>query len=192
MVAGMGKTQLRVVNSRIRQLFQKYYEFRVLRKQLDTHQIDLIGGVILDAGCGSGYSSQLIAKNWRPKELYACDLMPEQIELAKQRGLDAHLFVGDVADLHLDSEIFDAVFSFGLFHHVPQWPRALAEVHRVLKPGGVLAGGEISQEKELGFRWSEFAQDLKEARFDLLTSQKIYLGYFHSFLAMKPKLDRAD
>jgi ubiquinone/menaquinone biosynthesis C-methylase UbiE len=95
-----------------------------------------------------------------------------------------------VADLQLDSEKFDAVFAFGLFHHVPQWPRALAEVYRVLKPGGVLAGGEINQEKPLNFYWSDFAQDVKKAGFDLLASQKIYWGFFHSFVAIKPEVDQ--
>jgi ubiquinone/menaquinone biosynthesis C-methylase UbiE len=182
----MDKAQLGVVNSRIRQLFQKYYEFRVIKQHLKEHNTDLSGKVILDAGCGSGHSSEVIIKAFKPRELYAFDIMPEQVELAKQRGLPAHIFVGNIADMELASEKFDAVFTFGVFHHVPQWFKALQEVHRVLKPGGVLLGGEINKEKALDFEWSKFAQDLERANLPIAASKKIYMGYFTSFMCVKP------
>ena len=185
--ARMDATQLQVMNSRLRQWFQKHYEFRVIEKQLRRHNIDLRGKVVLDAGCGSGYSTEVISEMFRPGEVWAFDLMPQQIELARQRGLDAHLFVGDIAAIEQPDAKFDAVFTFGVFHHVPEWPRALSEVYRVLKPGGVLLGGEIKKEPALGFEWEAFAVDVEEAGFRLVESQKIYLGYFYSFVAVKPE-----
>ncbi len=185
MSAEMGSVQIGVVNSRIRQLFQKYYEFRVLKGQLERNNIDLAGQVILDAGCGSGYSTELIAQEFRPKELYAFDIMPQQVRLAQQRGLTAQVFVGDITNIHLDADQIDAVFTFGVFHHVPEWLKAIQETHRVLKPGGVLLGGEINKEKTVGFEWPKFALDLEKAGFSPIESQKIYLGYFTSFVCRK-------
>jgi uncharacterized membrane protein YdjX (TVP38/TMEM64 family) len=184
----IGKTQLSVVNSRIRQLFQKHYEFGVLKKHLRRNHIDLNGKVILDAGCGSGFSTELIASEFQPAELHALDIMPEQVELARQRGLAADVSVGDIAATQFPSDTFDAVFTFGVFHHVPAWFTALEEVNRVLKPGGVLLGGEINRQESLGFEWAQFATDLRAAGFDLLEDEKIYGGYFRSFVCRKPDI----
>jgi ubiquinone/menaquinone biosynthesis C-methylase UbiE len=180
----MGKAQLQMVNSRIRQFFQKHYEFKLFKKLLEQQHIDLTGQIILDAGCGSGYSSELIFREFRPQELYAFDLMPEQVERVKQRGLSAHVFVGDVTDTQLPADKFDAVFTFGVFHHVAEGTAALEEMNRVLKVGGVLLGGEPSKEMA-GFKWAEFVKDLTATGFRLVESKKIYLGYFQSFLCVK-------
>lgn len=180
----MGKTSLSVLNSRLRQLFQKHYEFRLFKKYLVRNRFDLMGKVILDAGCGSGYSSEIILQEFRPEELYAFDLLPEQVERLKQRGLSAHVFVGDITNIQLPAAKFDAVFTFGVFHHVLDWSAALKEVGRVLKPGGLLLGGEPGKEMR-GFEWPQFVEGLTATGFRVLESDRIYLGYFVSFLCAK-------
>ena len=47
------------------------------------------------------------------------------------------MYVGDSIDLPFKSDALDALFGFGFLHHVPNWRRALSEVARVLKSGGV-------------------------------------------------------
>ena len=181
----MDKAQQQMIDSPVRQLFQRYYEFGVIRRQLRRSQVQLQGKAILDAGCASGYSTQVIARLFHPASLYAFDLMPEQIKLACQREVDAEFFVGDIAAIDLPAAHFDAVFTFGVFHHVPEWTRAIAEVHRVLKPGGVLVGGEMRQTKDGAFTWAHFAQDLAVGGFQLRQSQGIYFGYFVSYVCQK-------
>ena len=184
----MGKTQLQIVNSRIRQLFQKYYEFGIIKKYLRRNHIDLAGKTILDAGCGSGYSTELILDEFQPEELYALDAMPEQAELVGKRGLPVNVSIGDIADTEFSSGKFDAVFTFGVFHHVPEWQKAIEEMKRVLKPGGVLVGGEIAKKEKLGeFEWAKFAQGLEHAGFKIVENERIYLGYFRSFMCLKPR-----
>lgn len=183
----MGETQLHVVNSRIRQLFQKYYEFGIIKKHLRKNQIDLAGKTILDAGCGSGYSTELILDEFQPEELHALDAMPEQIERVKQRRLPVTATVGDIADTEFSSDKFDAVFAFGVFHHVPEWQKAIEEMKRVLKPGGVLVGGEIAKKEEAGdFEWAKFAEGLECAGLKIVEDERIYFGYFRSFVCVKP------
>jgi ubiquinone/menaquinone biosynthesis C-methylase UbiE len=181
----MDKAQQQMIDSPVRQLFQRYYEFGVIRRQLRRSQIQLQHKVILDAGCASGYSTQVIAQLFHPASLYALDLMPEQIEIARQREVNAEFFVGDIAAMELPDAQFDAVFTFGVFHHVPEWTRAIAEVYRVLKPGGVLVGGEMRQTKDGAFTWEQFARDLATAGFHMRQSQGIYFGYFVSFVCQK-------
>src|SRR5262249_51443577 len=61
-----------------------------------------------------------------------------QVERARRRVRDARaeFRVGDAAALDFADGSFDAVFEFGVLHHVPAWQQALREVARVLRPGG--------------------------------------------------------
>jgi ubiquinone/menaquinone biosynthesis C-methylase UbiE len=184
-MSNMGKTQQQMIDSPVRQLFQRYYEFGVIRRQLRRSRVQLQDKTILDAGCASGYSTQVIAQLFRPAVLHAFDLMPEQVKVARQREVDAEFFVGDIAAIDLPDAQFDAVFTFGVFHHVPDWRQAIAEVRRVLKPGGVLVGGEMRQTKDGTFTWDRFAQDLAAGGFQLRQSQGIYFGYFVSYVGQR-------
>ena len=185
-MANMDKTQQTVIDSKVRQWFQRYYEFGVLKKQLRQAKIDLDGKVILDAGCASGYSTWVIENAFHPRRLEAFDIMPEQVERAKQRDTQAIFYVDDLADLDQPDEKFDAVFTFGVFHHVPAWQHAIDEVYRVLKPGGVLVGGEINKpDAAIGYDWEKFAQALTQSGFQDRRVQKIYFGFFMSFLCVK-------
>ena len=196
----MDKKELDFMNSLFRRFFQEKYEIKIFSEHLKKNSIDLINGVILDIGCGSGYSTELIIKRFRPKEMYAFDILREQVERAKERRLEANIFVGDVTHIELPSEMFDAAFIFGMLHHVPEWRVALREISRVLKRGGVLIAEEpdkkalddaerflnIHHPKESRFQWEEFIHGLKEAGFRLLENQKIYMGHLMVFTCLKP------
>ena len=52
-------------------------------------------------------------------------------------GLTSNLTVGDAENLNFPDEMFDLVYSWGVLHHSPDTPKAISEVFRVLKPGGV-------------------------------------------------------
>lgn len=176
----MDPRELKLMNSPLRQFFQRYYEFPTWRRLLARQQIDLRGKTILDAGCGSGYSARLIHEAFRPAALHAFDLLPEQVEIARARCPEANVFVGDLMAVDLPSATFDAVFTFGVFHHVPDVERAVAEVKRVLKADGVFIGAEPQAEIPM-FSWNGF-QDIVRAQFAHCTLIKIYLGYFMGFL----------
>jgi len=184
------KIEFKAMNNPIRRFIQKNIEFNIFKKFLDKHRIDLRNKVILDAGCGSGYSSQLILNEFSPSKLLAFDFMPEQIELAKMRKLDVDFFVGDVTNIELPSNSVDTVFIFGILYHVPKWQVALKEINRVLKNDGILLVEEIDGKlgtffndylgfdhpKEARFSWEQFTKGLTEAGFIIIDSKTVIKG----------------
>jgi ubiquinone/menaquinone biosynthesis C-methylase UbiE len=86
----------------------------------------------------------MISKRYAPKELIAFDFMPEQIERAGKKDPRGNYFVGDVTDIQLPSNKFDAAFVFGILHHVPDWEEAIRELYRVFAGGGVLLIEEVN------------------------------------------------
>lgn len=196
----LSRVEFIAMNNPVRRLIQKRIEFRLFTKFLEKHSINLTGGMILDAGCGSGYSTKLIGSRYNPRELEAFDKMPEQIKLAKKRYNAARFFVGDVTEIDSPSDKYDAVFMFGILHHVPEWKRALREIHRVLKPKGVLLSEEVnrrgvdfadkylhfSHPKQSRFEWPQFVEELQAAGFDIIDESKIIFSIFHAYLCLKP------
>jgi ubiquinone/menaquinone biosynthesis C-methylase UbiE len=57
-------------------------------------------------------------------------------EFAGRRGVAIDFRVGNAEKLEFPDATFDAVYSFGVLHHTPDINAAVAEVHRVLRPGG--------------------------------------------------------
>lgn len=95
------------------------------------------GTETLDLCCGHGNVAQgLVAAGAR---VTALDFSPAMLELARQRAPEARFVEGDAMDLPFDNNAFDAVtMGFGILH-IPDPTRALAEIGRVLRPGGRLA-----------------------------------------------------
>jgi len=96
------------------------------------------GKRVLEIGIGLGADHQRFAE--AGADLYGIDLTPRSIEHTGRRlglfELSSKLGVGDAERLEFPDGFFDIVYSWGVLHHTPDTPRAVAEVRRVLKPGG--------------------------------------------------------
>jgi SAM-dependent methyltransferase len=98
------------------------------------------GGVVLDAGCGTGGLIKRI-QGWRPELRWTgIDLNEEAVELARARAGDSPVEwrVGSVTELPWAGHVFDAVLSMDVLYHVEDDALALGEFFRVLRPGGFL------------------------------------------------------
>ena len=89
---------------------------------------------VLEVGCGPGEAAEQIAASG--VEVEAIDISERMVELARERGVDAR--VGDVQELPFKDESFDAAFAGWMLYHVPDVERGIAELARVLRPGGRL------------------------------------------------------
>lgn len=93
---------------------------------------------VLEIGCGLGTDGSQFAK--AGAHYTGVDLTEAAIELARKRfeiaGLPGEFRVADAENLDFADESFDRIYSHGVLHHTPDTARAVAEIHRVLKPGG--------------------------------------------------------
>jgi SAM-dependent methyltransferase len=97
---------------------------------------------VLEVGCGPGEAAEHIAREFCA-EVMALDISPRMVELAQARGVDAR--VGDAQSLQFGDASFDCVLAAWVLFHVPHVDRALAELSRVLVPGGRLVAVTNSQ-----------------------------------------------
>jgi ubiquinone/menaquinone biosynthesis C-methylase UbiE len=133
----MNSIEKALMNNPVRAMLQRRYE---------APRMERFGGRteglrVLEIGCGRGVGTEIIFDRFRASEVHAFDLDPEMVALARKR-LSAYgperlrLYVGDAIAIAEEDASFDAVFDFGILHHVKEWKAAVAEVARVLKAGG--------------------------------------------------------
>ena len=152
-------------------------EFRQLldRRSASTHAFYLLphlrpGMKLLDFGCGPGNISVGLADRIAPGEFHGIDMEESQVELAraaaKAGGHENMAFqVGNVYELPFEDNTFDVAHCHAVLMHVPDTQAALAEVKRVLKPGGIIASREMivassflaPQPPEITDAWGVFA-----------------------------------
>jgi ubiquinone/menaquinone biosynthesis C-methylase UbiE len=103
---------------------------------------------VLDFGCGPGTISMGLAKAVHPGELQGIDMEESQVEMARAAAAagghdNASFRTGDVTALPFEDDSFDAAHCHAVLMHVPDTRAALAEVKRVLKPGGIVSAREM-------------------------------------------------
>ncbi len=148
----LNPVEKKLMNNSVRALIQRRYEAAVMER-LGGH---VEGRRVLEVGCGRGVGTEIIFKRFRAREVHAFDLDPDMVARACVR-LSVYLpdrlklFVGDAAAIEEPDASFDAVFDFAIIHHIPNWKDAVAEVARVLRPGGLFFFEEVTSQA-LG-RW---------------------------------------
>jgi ubiquinone/menaquinone biosynthesis C-methylase UbiE len=133
---------------------------------------------VLDVGCGTGDFLRLLAPIVSPGAAVGVDLSETMIVEARQRSAEnvdnLSFQVGSVLELPFPAASFDRILATQLLLHVPDPPKALIEMKRVLAPSGVISISEIdwgtlvvqSSDNDLGRRFSDLAS--KELRNGLI------------------------
>lgn len=111
---------------------------------------------VLEVAAGTG----LVTKELAPvvETLVAADASPEMLaalggRLAMCGASNVEIFPADVMALPFDDAMFDAVVVANLLHLLPNPERALAEIRRVLRPGGLLCAPTACHAETLASRW---------------------------------------
>lgn len=133
----MNNVEKFLMNNPIRAAFQRWYEAPLFERLGGRTE----GLKVLEVGCGRGVGTEEILTRFGAGEVHAMDVDPDMIRRARARlaAIPAerlHLSVGDVTRLDFPDACFDAVFDFAILHHVPIWQDGVAEIRRVLRPGG--------------------------------------------------------
>jgi SAM-dependent methyltransferase len=111
--------------------------FRASRLYWALKSLQAVKGKVLDVGCGVGDFPEAI-QYYRPDlDIYAVDISNQAITLAKKRELNVDFRVADAQKLPYSNDFFDAVVCFDLIEHVRSPSKALKQIYRILKPGGV-------------------------------------------------------
>lgn len=133
--------------SRLGQITDSLEECLILELLSDVDGLD-----VLDVGCGDGALATTLSR--RGGRVTGLDPNPRMLEAARARAkselLDLNLVPGRAETLPFADEMFDRVIAVTVLCFIPQADQAIAEMARVLKPGGRLVIGELG-------RWSLWA-----------------------------------
>ena len=99
------------------------------------------GERVLDVGCGTGSLTFSLARSSALKEIVAVDVSPIFVNNAIRLNTDArvHIQQADACALPFEDSSFDAAPASLVLHFVPDTRKAVAEMRRVVQPGGVVA-----------------------------------------------------
>lgn len=163
---------------------------------------------ILEIGCGNGIGTRLIHEYFKPSEFIATEYDESLVEITKNKVKDLNVLIeqADATKFRFANNEFDAVIGLSVIHHIPNWEDALNELHRIIKPKGLLIIKELSIETfetlfgkisrkfvehpyDDMFRKDEFINYLKQKGFkleDLLPHSM--LGFLSDFYLVARKL----
>jgi ubiquinone/menaquinone biosynthesis C-methylase UbiE len=105
----------------------------VVRKLVARYALP--GEPVLDAGCGTGLNLRHL-----PRGSTGLDINPRNLEVVRARVPDCRPVLGDLESMPFSDGTFGTVLCTEVLEHVPDPARALEEIRRVLRPGGVLIG----------------------------------------------------
>ena len=145
--------------------FVEYLESRKVSKDAAFFLPHIKSGMsLIDCGCGPGTITIDLAESITPGRVVGIDFEENQINIAKKNAIERRIpnvkfQVGDIYRLPFPDNSFDAAFAHTIFQHLEDPVKAAIEIHRVLKPGGIIG---LREEDTAGFIISPFTPKFGE------------------------------
>ncbi|WP_372872074.1 class I SAM-dependent methyltransferase [Shewanella sp.] len=133
----LNQTERAVVTSKGRAWLQTSLEAKLLLSLFSEGLPDVEDA--LEIGCGGGLGVSFLRERLGASNVTAMDLDGQMLAISAVRWQHApwaHFAEADACFMPFADQRFDLVAEFAVFHHIPRWQDALAEVARVLRPGG--------------------------------------------------------
>jgi len=194
-----------LVNNSLRSILQRRLELPGLLKMAPKNRFKKV----LEVGCGRGIAAKTLLEHYERVEVDALDIDERMLRLARIQ-LSSHpnrsrLWQADVARIPVRANQYDAVFDFAILHHLQDWRKGLAEIARVLKPGGVFYGTEmldrfvlhplirgfLEHPLEDRFNSTQFLDTLEENHLQVLESRD-FSGWMLWWAARKQPQQKCD
>lgn len=156
-----------------------------------AREVSISGGkIMIDLGCGLGYTTEAILKVFSPRQLYLVDYDKRMIEIVsqnkkiKKKNINILISNKDAVSFlkTVKSNSIDCVYSCWMIHNLnkPERSKILKEVYRVLKKGGVFVNGDKYAEDNLkshrmSFNWQEM--EYKKAIRKYPKDKAVYQGW---------------
>jgi SAM-dependent methyltransferase len=136
--------------------------------------VELRGKDVLEVGCGRGGGAALVARDLRAASMVGVDLSPGAISHCRDAHREPNLrfFEADAEDLPFTAGSFDAVINVESSHCYPNMRRFLDEVHRVLRPDGVMLFADVRAPDEL----PALREHVSAAGFSVLEEERMTPG----------------
>jgi O-methyltransferase len=140
--------------------------------------VSLTGAVVLECGSGRGGNCFYLDRYTDARAIYGLDLCEPHVRLsARQYGSGRLPFLcGDAAKLPFAADSFDVLLNLESSHCYPDFERFLAEVRRVLKPGGVFAYADLWALSIFEYDWTQRQLALEGSGLLLLREEDVSEG----------------
>jgi demethylmenaquinone methyltransferase/2-methoxy-6-polyprenyl-1,4-benzoquinol methylase len=112
-----------------------FYSKRMRETVVDMAELSS-ADLVLEVGCGTGFTTEEICRRIDESRVYALDITPEQMMKAVKRFKRVNFVLGDAENLPFGDRIFDAVISAGSIEYWPNPQKGIDEMARVTKSGG--------------------------------------------------------
>ncbi|MBO0921900.1 class I SAM-dependent methyltransferase [Cellulomonas sp. zg-ZUI222] len=139
--------------------------------------LDLTGADVLEVGSGRGGGASWVARALAPATTTGVDLAASAVRLSRRqrRGPGLRFMQGDALALPFDDASFDVVLNVESSHCYPSTEQFVAEVHRVLRPGGTFAWADFRPAGEVAATRAQLrSSGLVPVREDDVTAEVVH------------------
>ena len=155
---------------------QKYH-LNLVRRALNG--INLSGKRVLEIGSGRGGNCHYLSRYTSARSIYGIDICEGNAGICQRRGTRRSTFLcADAARIPFADQTFDVVLNLESSHLYPRFDRFLAEVHRVLRPRGAFAYGDLWFFSRIPVDWTEREQLLRNSPFVIEAEENATEGVF--------------